>query len=249
MSYSQPFFIPMEKTMQEIYMKVVNDYKKDKNILGIILFGSVVRNVSDRRSDVDIYILLKEKGDYSRINFVQNTVRVDIILDTIKETEAYLKKDEFNFRRNTSHMLAHGKILYQTTTDAEKMIRKAKKNLMLPTKYTENEILMHKYSIDDFWNAVQRDIENENIVAFGFDSQLLLNNIIELFLKLHGKFLRQPNEMKDVFEKLDKTFAQNIQSFYTANDLKTKQKVLAELVSYSYKQSKGELPQTWFIKN
>lgn len=65
---------------------------------------------------------------------------------------------------------------------------------------------MHKYSIDDFWGETQRDARNSDYLAFGLDSQLLMNNIIELFLKLKGEFFRQPNEMSEIFKKLDKKF-------------------------------------------
>jgi len=35
-------------------------------------------------------------------------------------------------------------------------------------------------------------------LAFGLDSHLLVTNIMELFLKLNGEFLRQPNEMRKI---------------------------------------------------
>jgi hypothetical protein len=48
-------------------------------------------------------------------------------------------------------------------------------NLKLKTKYKKGEILMHKYSIDDFWGEVQRDIKNNDYLAFGLDSHLLIS--------------------------------------------------------------------------
>jgi len=92
---------------------VVKKYKQDKNVLGILLFGSVARNKFDNYSDIDIYILLDKKGKFSRENFVNNKIRVDIIFNTIKEAKDYLKEEKNNVRRITSHMLAHGKILFQ----------------------------------------------------------------------------------------------------------------------------------------
>src|SRR3989338_4968710 len=175
-------------------------------------------------------------------------MRVDIILDTSKETESFLKEDKFNIRRNTSHMLANGKIFYRANNDLNRVIAKAKRNLKLRTKYNNEEILMHKYSIDDFWGEVQRDIKNQDYTAFGLDSQLLFNNIVELFLKLHGGFFSQPNEMFKTLSKIDKNFATKIENFYKATALKTKKKILAQLVTYIYKKSHGSLPQEWTIK-
>src|SRR3989338_652313 len=175
-------------------------------------------------------------------------MRVDIILDTSKETESFLKEDKFNIRRNTSHMLANGKIFYRANNDLNRVIAKAKRNLKLRTKYNNEEILMHKYSIDDFWGEVQRDIKNQDYTAFGLDSQLLLNNIVELFLKLHGGFFSQPNEMFKILSKLDKKFAYKIKNFYKASNMKAKKEILGELVVYIDKKSNGLLPEKWAIK-
>ena len=238
----------METTIQKIIKKTTNEYKQDKNVLGIMLFGSAARNKFDKYSDIDLYILLKKKGKFSRKNFESNGVRVDMILDTMKEAKNYLKEDKNNVRRNTSHMLAHGKILFQRTKDLEKIQQAAKNNLSLKTKYKEDEILMHKYSIDDFWGEIQRDIKNKDYLAFGLDSQLLMNNILELFLKINKIFFHQPNEMMKILGKLDVKFANAVRDFYKENDIKKKKEILEFLVKYIYSKSGGPMPNTWAIK-
>lgn len=238
----------METTIQKIIKKITDEYKQDKNVLGIVLFGSAARNKFDKYSDVDIYILLKKKGKFSRKNIESNGVRVDMILDTMKEAKNYLKEDKNNVRRNTSHMLAHGKILFQRTQDLGKIQRSAKNNLSLKTKYEEDEILMHKYSIDDFWGEVQRDIKNKDYLAFGLDSQLLMNNILELFLKINKFFFHQPNEMMKILEKLDVKFANAVRDFYKENDIEKKKEILEFLVKYIYSKSGGPMPNVWTIK-
>jgi predicted nucleotidyltransferase len=238
----------MKKFIQKICSDVVKKYKPDKNVLGILLFGSAARNKFDQYSDIDIYILLNKKGEFSRSNFVKNGVRVDIILNTIKEAKSYLKEDRNNLRRITSHMLAYGEILFQRGENLEKLQIVAKNNLSLKTAYKKSEILMHKYSIDDFWGEVQRDIENNDYLAFGLDSHLLISNIIELFLKLNGEFLRQPNEIREVLKKLDRKFSDQIENFYKANNTQDKKQTLSNLVEYIYKKSKGPLPKKWFLE-
>ena len=145
-------------------------------------------------------------------------------------------------------MLAHGKILFQRTKDLEKIQRVAKNNLGLKTKYKEDEILMHKYSIDDFWGEVQRDIKNGDYLAFGLDSQLLMNNILELFLKINKVFFHQPNEMMRTMERLDIEFANGVRDFYKENDIERKKKTLDFLVKYIYSKSGGPMPNIWIIK-
>jgi len=238
----------MEKFIQKICKNIVEQYKQDKNVLGIMLFGSAARGKFDQYSDVDIYILLNKKGKFSRSNFIKNGIRVDIILDTVKEARNYLNEDRNNVRRNTSHILAHGRILFQRGDELEKIQRKSQNNLRLKTKYKDSEILMHKYSIDDFWGEVQRDIKNKDYLAFGLNSQLLVNNILELFLKLNGEFLRQPNEIKNILKRLDKEFAGYLKNFYEESDVKKKKMILAKLVKYIYRKSGGPLPKRWALK-
>ena len=239
----------MIEFIQKICDDVVKQYKQDKNVLGILLFGSVARNKFDQYSDVDIYILLNKKGKFFRHNFIRNGIRVDIILNTIKEAREYLKEERNNLRRITSHMLAPGEILFQRGENLGKIQVIAKNNLKLKTKYKKGEILMHKYSIDDFWGEVQRDIKSNDHLAFGIDSYLLISNIMELFLKLKGEFLRQPNEIMESLKKLDKKFSDQIENFYKANDMQNKKQILSNLVEYIHGKSKGPLPRSWFLKD
>lgn len=238
----------MNELIKQICNDILRKYQQDKNILGVMLFGSAVRDKFDQHSDIDIFVLLNKKGRFSRFNFIKNGTRVDIMLDTKKEAQKYLKEDKHSFRRITSYMLAHGKIIFQRNNNLSKVQNIARKNLKLRTKYNNEEILMHKYSIDDFWGEVQRDIRNKDYLAFGIDSYLLINNIIELIIKLHGEFSRQPNEMTELLNKIDKGLSSQIQKFYTVQKIQDKERILADLVKYVYKKSGGGLSSRWTIK-
>ncbi len=52
----------MKKFIREICNDLVKRYREDKNVLGIMLFGSAARDRFDKYSDIDFYILLKKKG-------------------------------------------------------------------------------------------------------------------------------------------------------------------------------------------
>ena len=238
----------MKEFIQKICDDVVKEYKPNKNVLGILLFGSAARNKFDQYSDVDIYILLNKKGIFSRNNFIKDGVRVDIIANTIKEAEEYLKEDRNNLRRITSHMLAHGEILFQRGKNLEKIQTIAKNNLKLKTKYKKSEILMHKYSIDDFWGEVQRDFKNNNYMACELNSHLLMKNVIELFLKIKGGFLRRPDEIADVINKRDKKFGYYMKKFYKTRNLKNRIIILSKIINHIYTLSNGPLPSKWQIK-
>ena len=55
--------------VEKVIKEVVEEYKQDKNVLGVMVFGSVVRRRFDEYSDIDIYVLLKNKGGFLRRNF------------------------------------------------------------------------------------------------------------------------------------------------------------------------------------
>lgn len=237
----------MDKKIEKIYNNIAYEYKQDNNVIGILLFGSVAKNKYDKYSDIDIYILLKNKGKYSRLNFIKEGYRIDILFNTIEEINSYINREKNSIKRNVSHMLAYGKIIYQINNDLTKILVSAKTNLKLKTKYKIGEILMHKYSIDDFWGEVKRDIENKNYIAFGLDSGFLINNIIELVLKLNGSFFGQPNEMVETLNKIDPEFSKKIENFYKTENIQKKKDILSELVKYAYKKSDGPLPKKWML--
>lgn len=237
----------MNEDIKKIYEKVVVTYRRNRNVLGIMAFGSAVRGTFDRYSDLDIYILVKGKSASSRVNFVKGNVRVDIIFNTAKELKDYLKKDKGSLRRVTSHMLAHGKIIFERGTTLKEAKRVAEQNLRSRTAYCREAVLMHKYSIDDFWGEVRRDAARGDYIAFGLDSQLLANNILELFLESHGAFLPQPNETEKCVERLDPKFARLLRDFYAANGLKKRTAALGKLVTAAYKRTGGPLPRRWSL--
>lgn len=238
----------MNNFIKKICNGIVKKYKSNKNVLGIMLFGSVPRNKFDQYSDIDIFILLNKKQKFSRNNFVENGIRIDIIFETRKELSSHLKREKNNVRRIASHMLAYGQILYDTASILGKFQSIAKRNLKLKTKYTSDEILMHKYSINDFWGEIQRDFENNDYLAFELNSHLLMMNIIELFLKIKGDFLKQPNEMTDTINKRDKKLGHYIKKFYKTRSLKDRLIILPKIINRIYKLSSGPLPQKWQIK-
>ena len=215
--------------------------------MGIILFGSATQNKFDKYSDVDIFIITKKKHPYSRLNFLQNGKRVDIIFNTASEALKYLKEDEYGVRRNTSHMLAHGKIIYQSGIVIEKLLVIANRNLTKKTKYSRDDMLMHLYSIDDFWGDFQRDLKNKDYLSAGLDSQLLINNLIEVVLIKHGRYWLAPKNMSDLLHKIRPQFAEHLDAFYKTSSWSSKNKYLKNLITIVYKLA-GPLPRKWTVK-
>lgn len=231
--------------MKKIEDRVIKEFGTKKNFLAIFVFGSTVRGNADQYSDIDFLVLLKKKYPYSRKSFFVEGVRADVLFETKRDMNKYLAEEKNNVRRISSHMLAHSRILFTRDGSEKKMQVLAKQNLKGKTKYTRSEILMHLYSIDDFLSEVRRDEENDDRVAFDIDSHLLINNSIELLLKLSGEYLRQPKEMRIVLEKIDPEFLSLLERFYEMRSLADKVRILVKLTEYSYKKAGGPLPDEW----
>jgi len=231
--------------IQKICGKIIEKYSKDQNVLGILLFGSAARGKFDEFSDIDILILLTEKPEFARENFIIDGTRADIILHPISDVRCYLRLEKFQVHRNFTHMIAHGKIIYEKTKDLEKIIQLSKKNLNMKTKYSSDEILMHLYSIDDFFGGVQRAVKRKDIISYANNSYLMINNAIELVLKKNGKYWLAPDELSNLLSNYDKKILMLIQNFYQKSDLISQLDVLAQIVKYVNNLTNGGLPQSW----
>ena len=239
----------MHKVVQDICRDVINKYKRKKNVVGVMLFGSAVGDKFDLYSDIDIFVLVNKKIRYRRHNYLKNHRRVDIILNTIEEVKRYLQDEKYNVRRNTAHMLAHGQILYQIDDNFTKLQSLARNILKSTTRYSNNDILMTKYSMADYWAKVQRDICNNDNVASDLDSNLLMNNVIEFSLKLNGAYFCQSREMMRVLSATDEMLAQKIWKYYQSNSTKSKQAVLVDIMQYTDKKLNASMSKSWTILN
>jgi predicted nucleotidyltransferase len=216
--------------------------------LGIILFGSAVRGGFDVYSDIDVYVLQKNKPRYGRESYKVLDTRIDVILNSLEEVRDYLKGERHHVYRNTSHMLAHGEIIYASGSSMKHIQISAIENLKSKTRYTNDESLMHLYSINDFYGEVLRYSEKKEIFSFEQNSNLLVNNTLEFFLKLKGEYFRRPNELAPLIKKLDGNFARALFDYYAASNIKTKVKSLTVLVNRIHKLAHRSLPDTWKVR-
>lgn len=237
----------MNEKIAEIYTEIVNEYKRNHQVLGVVLFGSVARGLNDEYSDIDIYVILKNKSKISRKSFVKNGVKVEILIDSFVEIMQYLEAEEYDLHRNVSQMFAFADILYEDGNILTEIIEYAKHNLKLRTKYDKSEILMNKYSIDDFYSDMGRSYRYGEIISFELNSSLIVKNLIELFVKIKGGYLKQPNEMSDYLYSLDSNFGEMLNRYYKTVEMGGRYEYMSEIIAYVYSLSHGSLPDEWEI--
>lgn len=237
----------MNENIEKIYTDITDEYKKDRNVLGVALFGSVARGLNDQYSDIDIYVVMKNKSDISRKSYVVDGVRVEVLIDSFVEIMQYLETEQYSLHRNVSQMFAFANVIYEGSNILSEIIEFAKMNIKQRTKYTKAEILMNIYSIDDFYSDMGRSYRYNDVISFELNSGLIIKNLIELFLKIRGGYLKQPNEMSDYLYGLDNKFGDMLNGYYHLIDLNERFEFMAEIIAYIYKHSHGSLPEKWEI--
>lgn len=237
----------MDEIIEMTYAEVAGGYRKNKNVLGVVLFGSVARGLNDQYSDIDLYVILKNRSNISRKSFVKNSIKVEILFDSFVDVMQYLKEEEKNLHRNVSQMFAHAKILYEDGNIISEIIEYSRKIIKQRTDYTKVELIMNKYSIDDYYSDLDRSFRYNDVISFELNSSLIVKNIIELFLKVNGGFLKQPNEMSDYLYGLDSKFGDMLNEYFSLTKLEERYSYFSEIIAYVYKHCNGSLPEEWSI--
>lgn len=237
-------------TQQEkikILKKIEDKYKKQPGVLGVVAFGSFVRGDFDSYSDIDVYVLKAKKPFHARESYMLKNIRVDVTIDGKKDADRFLKQERRSVRRIFSHMLANGHILYEKENSLKVLQRVAVRNLKERTTYGRDEMLMHLYSIEDFYGEVLRFSKSKDKFSFEQNIALLVNNAIECFLKIKGEYMRRPNELEAIIKKEDPSFWKSLEAIYLSESDFDKVRNLKGLVKRVGILARGPLPQRWTV--
>lgn len=235
--------------VDQISKTILDKYKGNRDVVGIFIIGSAAQNTFDEYSDIDFFIILEKTNGLSRENFLsRENINVETLFNTVAEVQEYLHKERTSLYRNTSHMLARGKLLYSSSNVAKQLQLKAQDNLKQKTTHSDSEVVMNKYSINDFLEDVRRDTRNNDIIAFHQDSSYLIQNCIELVLRFNGSYNLKPKSMPEVLAGIDKYFVDILINFYQAQNLHEKLKLLEQISEHVVTVCGGKLPSNWSLK-
>lgn len=229
--------------------KVVRRYVDDGNVVGIMLIGSAARGTFDQYSDVDFWIVLKKRSDYSRQHLTVNSIPVELLFDTVAEIKKYFKEERASVRRNASLIFSEGKILYKRGREIELLQRQAKRNLKIKTRLTSNERTMHQYSLDDFFTKGLRAYKKKDFISFHLYVTYIIANSLELFLKVHGEYFRKTNDTLQLIRARDRQYYRLLEQICNSASHLKKVRLIKRFVKYSQKISVGSLPKNWEIRH
>ncbi|MBQ4031205.1 MAG: nucleotidyltransferase domain-containing protein [Bacilli bacterium] len=121
--------------------RFIRDYKKDKDVEAILLVGSYAVNNNNKYSDIDVYIVLKNRCNYRiRGNKKVGNYIIEYFINPIYKIEEYLLNDKRGHGGPMANMIINGKLIHGNRVVVERLKRKA-----LNAYEKENEYDIMKY--------------------------------------------------------------------------------------------------------
>lgn len=159
----------MDEFIKKVVDKVCNKLKKDDNIVGIILYGSIAKGNYHRYSDIDFYVVKSNVKNKTTV-FFEDDIPVQIIWRSIESFKTKIIK-----RTRGIPIGLVGEILY----DPSGLISKYMKKLKLqaaegPIELSEQEKLIIRVILSQDLKTVEGLVENDEIAG----ATILANEIL-----------------------------------------------------------------------
>ena len=191
----------MDTRVEQIIEKVKLQYR---NIDTILLFGSALNPDWTEQSDIDIFLIDDTFND-SRSETVIDGITVEFQKDNFENIFKDIESEYGQLlNRNVSTMIATSRIISNKSSEKlTELIDSAKLTLSSTPIYSEQDIKMWKYSIEDYLSKAEKDITKNNILAFYFHANYVLQNALQMSLALNGTYMPQPKYLRKLLEEKD----------------------------------------------
>ena len=188
----------MDTRVEQIIEKVKLQYR---NIDTILLFGSALNPDWTEQSDIDIFLIDDTFND-SRSETVIDGITVEFQKDNFENIFKDIESEYGQLlNRNVSTMIATSRIISNKSSEKlTELIDSAKLTLSSTPIYSEQDIKMWKYSIEDYLSKAEKDITKNNILAFYIHANYVLQNALQMSLALNGTYMPQPKYLRKLLE-------------------------------------------------
>lgn len=188
----------------DIFEKEINNIKKDKNNLSIVLVGSS-KNIDFRKdvsniSDIDLFIFTKSQSkDQIRINKVINDIEFDLNYVSKQGCENFIKNKVLFFLD-----INDGKILYDTDDYGKHILEKCKKYYEIGPDILSKEIKNSK--ILNISSEIKKLKNKDDFEKFEYDFLVNLNlkNLIELYYINKDRWIPKDKKLIKSIKKDDR---------------------------------------------
>ena len=186
-------------------LKIISGIKLQyRNIDTILLFGSALNPDWTEQSDIDIFLIDDTFND-SRSETVIDGITVEFQKDNFENIFKDIESEYGQLlNRNVSTMIATSRIISNKSSEKlTELIDSAKLTLSSTPIYSEQDIKMWKYSIEDYLSKAEKDITKNNILAFYIHANYVLQNALQMSLALNGTYMPQPKFLRKLLEEKD----------------------------------------------
>lgn len=217
----------MNTRVEQIIEKVKLQYQ---NIDTILLFGSALTSDWTKQSDIDIFLIDDSFND-SRSEAVIDGITVEFQEDNFENILKDIQPEDGQLlNRNVSTMIATSSVISSKSSEKlAKLIDSAKLTLSSASAYSEQDVKMWKYSIEDYLSKAEKDINKNNSLAFYIHANYVLQNALQMSLALNGTYMPQPKYLGKLLEEKDSELFEIWNQYLKADSLTQKMTILNRL--------------------
>lgn len=217
----------MNTRVEQIIKKVKLQYQ---NIDTILLFGSALLPDWTEQSDVDIFLIDNSFND-SRSEVAIDGITVEFQQDNFDNLFKDIQSEYGELlNRNVSTMIATSKTISSKSSEKlTKLIDSANLTLCSTPVYSEQDVKMWKYSIEDYLSKAEKDITKNNSLAFYIHANYVLQNALQMSLALNGTYMPQPKYLGKLLEEKDPELFEIWTQYLEADSLTEKITILNRL--------------------
>lgn len=217
----------MNTRVEQIIEKVKLQYQ---NIDTILLFGSALTSDWTKQSDIDIFLIDDSFND-SRSEAVIDGITVEFQEDNFENILKDIQSEDGQLlNRNVSTMIATSSVISSKSSEKlAKLIDSAKLTLSSASAYSEQDVKMWKYSIEDYLSKAEKYINKNNSLAFYIHANYVLQNALQMSLALNGTYMPQPKYLGKLLEEKDSELFEIWNQYLKADSLTQKMTILNRL--------------------
>ena len=217
----------MDRKIIEILEKIKLKYQ---DIDTILLFGSATTSDWTPESDIDIF-LIDDKFYDSREDLIIDGIQIEIQQDNFSNITKDIENERGRLRNRNVATMIDGSIIIKTNSENNIQDLKSLAESVLQSTpiFTDEDVKMWRYSIDDYLSKAEKDLKRGDAIAFYFDANYVIQNATELTLATHGAYFPQPKHLAALLQQIVPELHDILQSFTTEPNLDNKLQILRKL--------------------
>lgn len=174
-------------------------YEEDDDVVGAILCGSYASGNNNNYSNINVYLVLKDRCSYKEMGCVDsNSYLIEYYMNPSYEIEKCMNEEYLNGLEKTANMLAYGKIIYDLDGSVKSLQEKA---LNYIDKKLE-DITRHKLDMNNYQLWYYLDKLNVTLKENNPNFNLIYYSLLEDVYNKYAEVLQLPKLPKTKIYKI-----------------------------------------------